>query len=101
MQVDNSYLPPRRKDDVTLMSVTSGCHNDARTLTPQNVFSHTNPITHVVYDEPLPSTKGLEGTMHLPFVVADLPGIGSFTCPLLVEKKPDLWKKSQASNSQV
>ena len=30
-----------------------------------------------------------------------LPSAGSFTCPLLVEKKPDLWKKSQTSNTQA
>ena len=27
-------------------------------------------------------------------VVADLPSTGSFICPLLVKKAPDLWKKS-------
>ena len=33
-------------------------------------------------------------------VVADLPSIGSFICTLLVKKAPDLWKKSQTSNTQ-
>ena len=31
--------------------------------------------------------------------VVDLPSISSFTCPLLVKKAPDLWKKSQTSNT--
>ena len=34
-------------------------------------------------------------------VVADPLSIGSFICPLLVKKTLDLWKKSQASNTQV
>ena len=34
-------------------------------------------------------------------VVVDLLSIGSFTCPLLVNKTLDLWKKSQTSNTQV
>ena len=33
--------------------------------------------------------------------VADLPSTGSFICPLLVKKVPDLWKKSQTSNTQA
>ena len=33
--------------------------------------------------------------------VVDLLSTGSFTCPLLVKKAPDLWKKSQTSNTQV
>ena len=31
--------------------------------------------------------------------VADLLSMGSFICPLLVKKAPDLWKKSQTSNT--
>ena len=34
-------------------------------------------------------------------VVVDLQSTRSFTCSLLVKKKPDLWKKSQASIIQV
>ena len=33
--------------------------------------------------------------------VANLPSTGSFVCPLLVKKAPDLWKKSQTSNAQA
>ena len=33
--------------------------------------------------------------------VADLSTIRTFTCPLLVEKTPDLWKKSQIVGTQV
>ena len=33
--------------------------------------------------------------------VLDLLSTCSFTCPLLVKKTPNLWKKSQASNIQV
>ena len=58
MQVDN------------LVNVIGGCPSVARTVTPQNVYSHTNPIAQPkVYDEPLPSIKGSGGTMHLPFGV--------------------------------
>ena len=32
-------------------------------------------------------------------VVVDLLSVGSFICPLLVKKAPDLWKKSQTSNT--
>ena len=34
-------------------------------------------------------------------IVAYLLNPGSFTCPLLVKKTPDFWKKSQASNTHV
>ena len=34
-------------------------------------------------------------------VVADLSNIGTFTCPLLVEKAPDLWKKTQIVGTPV
>ena len=33
--------------------------------------------------------------------IAKLLSTGSFVCPLLVKKSPDLWKKSQNSNTQV
>ena len=33
--------------------------------------------------------------------IENLLSIGSFICPLLVKKAPDLWKKSQTSNTQV
>ena len=33
--------------------------------------------------------------------VADLLTIGSFICLLMVKKTPNLWKKSQASSTQV
>ena len=33
--------------------------------------------------------------------VAYLPSTGFFICPLLVKKMPDLWKKSQTSNTQT
>ena len=33
--------------------------------------------------------------------VADLFTIGTFTCPLLVEKEPDLWNKAQMVGTQV
>ena len=33
--------------------------------------------------------------------VADLLSIGSFICPLLMNKVPNLWKKSQTSNTQL
>ena len=33
--------------------------------------------------------------------VADLSTIGTFTCPLLVEKTPDAWKKVQIIDTQV
>ena len=33
--------------------------------------------------------------------IADLLSTGSFIYPLLVKKAPDLWKKSQTSNTQV
>ena len=33
--------------------------------------------------------------------VVDLSTTGTFTCPLLVEKAPDLWKKSQVVGTQV
>ena len=34
-------------------------------------------------------------------VVTNLSTIGAFTCPLLVEKAPDLWKKTQIVGTQV
>ena len=34
-------------------------------------------------------------------VVADLFTTRTFTCPLLVEKAPDLWKKTQIVGTQV
>ena len=34
-------------------------------------------------------------------IVADLSITGTFTCPLLVEKAPDLWKKAQIFGTQV
>ena len=33
--------------------------------------------------------------------MADLSTTKTFTCPLLVEKAPDLWKKSQVVSAQV
>ena len=33
--------------------------------------------------------------------MADVSTIGTFTCPLLVEKAPDLWKKAQIVGTQV
>ena len=33
--------------------------------------------------------------------VADLSTTRTFTCPLLVEKAPDLWKKAQVVGTQV
>ena len=33
--------------------------------------------------------------------LAYLSTIGTFTCPLLVEKAPDLWKKAQVVGTQV
>ena len=52
------------------MSVSCGSLNTVKKVTPQNVFSHTNPTTKPgVNDESLPSTKGLWGTMHPPFGV--------------------------------
>ena len=33
--------------------------------------------------------------------IADLPSIGSFICPLLVKKMPNLWRKSHISNTQA
>ena len=41
------------------VSVTGGHSNTAKTMTPQNVFSHTNLTTQPrVNNEPLHSTKG-------------------------------------------
>ena len=48
------------------MSVTCGSLNTVITVTPQNVFSHTNPTTQLsVNNESLPSTKG-SGGHHAP-----------------------------------
>ena len=33
--------------------------------------------------------------------MVDLSIVGTFTCPLLVEKAPNLWKKAQIVGSQV
>ena len=33
--------------------------------------------------------------------MADLSTTGTFTCPLLVENTPDLWKKAQIVGTQV
>ena len=33
--------------------------------------------------------------------MADLSTKGTFTCPLLVEKAPDVWKKAQIVDTQV
>ena len=53
-----------------LLSVICGSLNTAITMTPQNVFSHTNPTTQPrVNNESLPSTKSSRGTMHPPFGV--------------------------------
>ena len=58
MQVDNP------------MNVIGECPSAARTMTSQNVCSHTNPNAQLeVYDEPLPFIKGLRDTMHPPFGV--------------------------------
>ena len=52
------------------VSVICGSLNTVRTMTPQNVFSHTNPTTQPgVNNESLPSTKSSGGTMHPPFGV--------------------------------
>ena len=34
-------------------------------------------------------------------VMADLSTIGTFTCPILVEKAPDLWNEAQIVGTQV
>ena len=90
MQVDNQ------------VSVTHGSLNTIRTVTPQNVFSHTKPTTQLgVNNKSLPSTKGSGGTMHPPF------GIGvnrGQQIPQLVMRSPsppDLGKESQVSNAQA
>ena len=33
--------------------------------------------------------------------MADLSTLGTFTCPLLVEKAPDVWNKTQIVDTQV
>ena len=55
------------------MSVTSGYLNATRTLTHHGFVDHINPTAQSrVYDEPLPSTEGLGGTMP-PSALTDLP----------------------------
>ena len=84
------------------MSVTSGRPNTVIIVTPQNVFSHTNPTTQPGdNNEPLPSTEGSGVTMHPPFGVGVNRGQ---QIPQLVMWSPlplDLVKKSQASNTQA
>ena len=59
MQVDNRYLPPHRRKDVTLVSSTGGRLNVARTIALQRFFAHTNLATQLgVYNEPLPFVGG-------------------------------------------
>ena len=83
MQVDNP------------MSATGRHLNTVITVTPQNVFSHTNPTTQPgVNNEPLYSIGGLGGTVHPSSTVTDLLSIRLFTSTILVEKTHDLGKKS-------
>ena len=70
MQVDNHYLPPYRREDVSSFIVIGGCPNAARVVAPQRFIAHTNPVTqHKVYNEPLPLVEGSRGTMHQTFGV--------------------------------
>ena len=46
-----------------LMIVTGGRRNTVRILTPQNVFSHTNPTTQHEVNNELPSSKCSRGTI--------------------------------------
>ena len=82
------------------VSVTGGRPNIVKIVTPQNVFTHTNPTTQPgVNNESLPSTKGTVGTMHSPFRVSVNRGQ---QIPQLVLQSPppsDLGKKSQTSNA--
>ena len=84
------------------VSVICGSLNTIKTVTPQNVFSHTNLTTQPgVNNESLSSTKGSGGTMHPPF------GLGvnrGQQIPQLVMRsppQPDLGKESQVSNVQA
>ena len=89
MQVDNP------------VSVTCGSPNTIKTMTSQNVFSHTNPTTQPgVNNESLPSTNGSGGTMHSAFGVGVNRGQ---QIPQLVMRSPppDLGKESQVSNAQA
>ena len=75
MQVDNSFLPPHRKYDVTPMNVIGGCPSATTTMAPQNVFFHTNSnAQHGVYDESLHHNKGsAQGatTRHIPHRIGE------------------------------
>ena len=83
MQVDNS------------VSVTCGGINTIRTMTPQNVFSHTNLTTQLgVNNESLPSTKGLGGTMHPLFGVGVNKGQQILQLVMRSPPPPDLGKES-------
>ena len=65
MQVDNS------------VSVTGGRPNAVRTMTPQNVFSHTSPtIQPGVNNELVHFVGDLGGTVHPSSTVTDLPRQG-------------------------
>ena len=50
------------------VNVIGGCPSATRTVTPQNVHSHTKPTTlPEAYDETFHSTKGSRATIHTPF----------------------------------
>ena len=88
VQVDNS------------MSVTYGSLNTIKTVTPQNVFSHTNPtIQPGVTNESLPSTKGSGGTMHPPFGICVNRRQQISQLVMRSPPPPDLGKESQISNA--
>ena len=102
MQVDNCYLSLHKRDDITQVSVTSGCPNAARTMTHKRFFAHTNPATQLVYSEPLLFAEGSRGgggascTYSLEFVL-----IGDNKFANLLCNYPHHLTKSQALNAQV
>ena len=63
MKVDSHYLPPRRREDITLFTMNGGPPNFVRIVEVlQKFFAHTNLVTQLkVYNESLHFVRGFEG----------------------------------------
>ena len=67
MQAKVRYLPPHRREGVTLKNIAVERPNAARTMAPHSIFAQTNPIIQPgVYEEYFSFNGGSGGIMQPP-----------------------------------